>query len=233
MYASFAYAWLVPVIAILSNVTSGMNLLLIVHKFLSICFPIRSLKFDTVHMTYVQLGIMLIIAIAMDTPRFFEFRIAISNDTDLPIVQATDLWYNELYQLLYKFILVILIKKLLPMIVMAVLTAKIVIALRKARKHSREMSRSSTKGIRRSSDRMTRVIIVVSVTFILLQLPSAIYPIMREFTEPTMYDDSCGIYEYFSNTADFLALSNSAINFWLYFIVSLEFRKKLYRALRS
>ena len=77
---------------------------------------------------------------------------------------------------------------------------------------------SFTKGVRQSHDRMTLVTRVVSVTLLLLQLPSAIYPIMREFTEPTMYDDTCGNYEYFSNSADFLALSNSAINFWLYFM---------------
>ena len=123
----------------------------------------------------------------------------------------------------------LIVKKLIPMTLITVLTIKIVMALRRSFNKPGGGSRDHLSA--KSLDRITVVIIVVSVTFIVLQLPSAIYPVLREFT----HDDGmsgCVTYSYVSSTADFLALSNSAVNFWLYFMVSKDFRKKLFLVLR-
>ena len=227
LYGAIMWAYGIPVTSIIASMTSGMNVLLIIHRFVCICFPIRSLTSYTVRFTCVQIFVTFTVCAVFEIPRFMEYRIQTSNDTNHKIIYATRIWDIECYTFWYKFILVLVFKRLCPIVIMIVLTYKIVAALNQSQQQS--LRDGQHIYINKPRDRVTRVIIVVSLFFIASQIPSAIYPIMREFVDK--YSLLCKFFLQFQNTADFFFLFNSAINFWLYFTVSREFRAKLYKVL--
>ena len=220
----------VPFTAILSSMTSAMNVLLIIHRFVCICFPIRSLTAYTAKFTYIQIAVSFSLSTLFELPRFLEYNVKRSNITGYHRTYASDIMDNDHYRFWYKFLFTLIVKKIFPLTIMSVLTFKIVSALKRSQRKSCKIGTMNTI-IKKSRDRVTRVMLCVGLLFIISQLPSAIYPIMREFIDSSSI--SCGFYAYFTNTADFFALTNSAVNFWIYFIVSREFRYKLYAVLRG
>ena len=72
--------------------------------------------------------------------------------------------------------------------------------------------------------KITKTLMAVVITFIICQMPGAIYPILRRVLDNK--DQSCGtFFYYFYLISDGLSILNSTINFMIYMLCSAEFQR--------
>lgn len=223
-----------PIASMALTVTVWITTMVTVQRFLA--FPLRSPThqmsiLSSMKSAVIQLTIVVCLSVVVDIPKYFESKVIVlpgENGTIIKIINTTSLWYSSRYQLYYKNIAMIGLRKILPIIITSVLTILLIknIMRRKAlRRHL--LGNGTPKGRRKHSDNhLNRVLISVAFFLVICQSPMAIYPLFRIFF--SINTNSCNhFYYYFSNFADWLALVNSAANFFIYYPSIPSFRQRL------
>ncbi len=136
----------------------------------------------------------------------------------------SDLWNNDIYQLIYKTLFLSLFRIIIPLTITTILTGKLVMSLIQRRKNRITLvaPRQQTSKKRDTKETMTFVLIFIAIAFIITQLPGAIYPILRIVLEDPTSCDS--FFSYFVYIADTLTILNSALNIFIYYPTIPAFR---------
>lgn len=225
--------YVVPIASMALTCTIWITTLVTYHRYKAISGALRSNPYTTMYWVRIQVTIIVILAILIDIPRYVDLKIIhfeVANKSYVSLM-TTQLWSNEVYQILYKNITMVVLRKLLPLIFTAVFTYKLVNALYERNKiraklfHRRENEAVGRQAGPNHGESVTTVLIAIAGTFIVCQAPMAIYPIFRVTLESEI--STCGFFNYFSTIADALAILNSAVNFFIYYPSIPVFRKTM------
>ena len=171
---------------------------------------------------------MVTIAFLLEIARFFEYRvqeIPCSNIT-LMFPLTTGLAENDLYQILYRTIIYASIRRYIPLLVTSILTYHLVKFLLQKRKVRKTILRGGIHIHCNEADILkdyiTMELTVIALVYVLCLLSGAMYPILRSFvdTEPCY-----SFFVYFAVIADTLAILNSSLNFFIYYLNIPVFKK--------
>ena len=178
----------------------------------------------------LQVGVLVFCSFAFELPRHFESAIKEINchGNNYVYKVTTTLGENEIYQILYRTILPPLLKRYIPLVINMVLTFRLVRFLihKKKLRHKLVLPEihTSVKAKYTTVEPVTMVLTVIAASYIICLIPSAFYPFFPLFTETESCDS---LYNYFSVLADTLAILNSALNFFIYYLNIPVFRKCL------
>ncbi len=168
----------------------------------------------------IQVLLILIMATLFEIPRYFEYRVHeyYINNKHYYIMLRTALWENDLYQILFRSLLVGTMELFIPILLTGVLTGYLIKAINERRKTREELFLQ-----RNRSETMTFVLTVIAASFVLLNLPRVIYPILRAGGNDL--GDGCDqFYTYFALLSDTISALNSAINIFIFYPYIPRFR---------
>jgi hypothetical protein len=116
--------------------------------------------------------------------------------------------------------LFILVGKVLPCVLICVFGFFLLKTLRESQQLSESLKLTATSRRMRAHKRTTVMLLAIITMFIISELPAAILVLISVFKEKFFMD----YYMLFADTLDILSLTNNAINFIMYCIMSRQFR---------
>ena len=180
----------------------------------------------------VQLIVIILITFIFELPLYFEFEVQELNCKNETILSRgpQDWTENEVYRHLYKSALYPLFRRFLPLMLTSILTYKFVkflIEKRKVRKTllSTGLNAENPQNVA-DIDHLTKVLTMVALVYVLCLAPSALYPVVEQFTD--VNGENCDSpLRYFVVISDTLGLINSSVNFFIYYLYIPVFKKCL------
>ena len=192
--------------------------LVALNRFWAVCRAFHAGQVWTNRSTGLYVSIIVIIVVAFNIPRFFEYNIVQTTDAynnTILVENRTNFGRQYSYMVIYKVMLVNILLILLPICILIVLTAAI---LRKL-----YINRRKSKTSARSAHDVTIVLVLVVMVTIVCQTPLAVFNFIRYSMQ---YGCGDSIYA-LDNVSKLLINVNSCLNFVLYCVFSPKFRKLL------
>ncbi len=208
---------------------SWITCLITFFRFYIVCYPFNAYKLPNLQGTRFIVLIFFVMAALMEIPRFFEQEMFHYHDVNLNATcfysNYTLLYQNKWYQIFYRNMFVLGISLILPIVWCVVLTGKLVLTiLRTTSERKQLLAKSKMYDLQESY--ITRVSVLVVMIYIVCQLPSAIYAIMRNVMTID-YEHACSSYLYTVYIGELMLVVNSAVNFIVYALTTPRFRRKL------
>ena len=219
----YAYVW--PVVSITISLSTWYTVLISVHRYIAVIHPLLVVVHSSVTKIRRHLVITSLVAVIIDIPRFFEITIFeyTENNVTYKYHDYSDMYKHSLYQLIYKNIIMCLYRKIIPLVIITVLGIRLILAIHRAKKARQNMQNAETSSGRSGEMKVTITMLAIMVTFVLCQLPSAIYPIVRLLNNSVDGADICDKFDIFVRVADTLGVLNSSVNFIIYIASSQKF----------
>ena len=187
-------------------------------------------------MVKLQVALIVVISYVLEIPRYLETKLeeVTCNGYTYVIWRSTQLTENPIYTVLYRSIFTSLLIMYLPLFLttfMSHFLIKFLIQKRKIRHQLLVAKVLESKMVKHTSDEnITTVLTVIALTYVICIIPVALYPIFRLFLSSSY----CGSFiSYFSTTADFVHIVNSAFNFFIYYLNIPMFRTCLKEMLQN
>ena len=171
---------------------------------------------------YAQVTFIICFCVLFEVPRYWEREPALVANATFIVLKRTYVYYDDYYQILYKNILSFIFRRFIPMALTSIMVWKRIRLLETWRQ-----SRARTfnmPSIPVDQERVSKVLIVLAVVFVFTHIPITIYPVIRAISPPPR--DSCNHFNfYFSYFADFLAVANSAVTFYIFYPMLPRYRR--------
>jgi hypothetical protein len=202
-----------------SNTSVWLTAAFTIERFFVVTNPMKNLKYCSAHMAQRIVIIVALVCFLCALSTAFEFKVVHvynnqTNTTKLE-VQSTALGNNDLYlQIIAIFSLIVFV--LIPFITIATLNVFLIRSLRQAR-HIRH---SLSQAMIASEARTTLILVVVVLTFLICQGPTATIMIVSVFVT---LDNN--LFRGINNIFNLLVAINACANFFLYVGLSEKFRK--------
>ena len=198
------------------NYSSTLLVLMSLEKCFAVYFPFKSKTICTVRTAKWVTGIAGILLAAYSALNFFGLkpRILPSGRYYCPYVGAYKIYLNAIDSVLYSFG---------PFILMFITNFAIAFKFIEAKCKNRlnASTESTNQAFAKSATRGTAMVVTVSVTFLVLTTPTAVYSILFNWYELNLFP----FYKVFMNLTQYL---NHSINGVLYCIVGSRFRIELF-----
>ena len=181
---------------------------------------------------------VILLSCIIEIPRYWEHHIDTYRHKGhvYYVGVASALWMSYLYQLLYKTLFMVTVGVLASLLVILVLTVKLTVAVRTTRKIRSGLVATGDQNVIKhrknvkSNETVTLVLIIIAVIFTVCQTPGMIYPIFRLTLKMNSCDD---FFYYYVTIADSLSALNSALNFFVYYLLVPAFREHLRKLFHS
>jgi hypothetical protein len=185
---------------------------------------------------YFVIVIICVFSLLLNLPRFFEQYIGLEYDTEMShdrkvtTIITRSFFYNEIYMFLYNCALMNIINIIAPLIVLIYYNIKLMQEIRQ----SRRMQQLNPANLRTGSDlRLTKMVVAIITVFILCHLPNFLMMFMYiayAVENRTSYKFMTQILSvradlYIIYSMYLAKVINSSINFTIYYITNLSFRK--------
>ena len=228
-FTMYSYAYIWPFATMTMACDTWLIVLISVHRYIAVCYPLRSSDFSSYSRLRKQVIIVTAVAFVMEFPRFFEYEIYDelvegTNETRKNY-QYSDMHENYYYQLIYKSIIMLSYKKYVPMVVITFAAVQIIRTIRKMQNSSLRTSITSSEKTN-TGKKVTRTMLTVMIVFIVTQLSNCVYPFARTFLDVDQ-KHRCNTFNYYVTVSDTLALINPCANFFIYLIMWKSFRTTL------
>ncbi len=228
----WAYLW--PFSPISHVSTIWITVLVTVQRYMAVCQPLAQFtsKLERVRTVRLQVTAVLLGAVVYNIPRFLENEIVVkSTDNGSYVfgINRTELYYNNVYQILYKNVLFFACMSVIPLVTLCVLTFRLVRELRRSR-HSRQELAAGRGGDRGGNREMesglSLSLLGVVLAFLLCQTPAVVNRLLTLTLPPK--DRQCGgLRFFFTPLSNLLVFINSSVNFFIYCLCSRTFRRHL------
>lgn len=230
---AFVTKWLWPVGIVGLNLTSWLTVCITVYRYIAVCRPLQARMLTTTRRTYILMLVITCVVTVLNIPRFLEINIEVDPNTTCEVPRYTPFYHNNLYQIIYKTIIMVGLFAVIPPIVCLILTVLIITRLRKAMHDRRTYTSGNSAAAEVTSSRemrITKVSIIVVTIYIVAQTPNIVTVILRIATTID-YESKCNFYYYYINIAELLLMFNSAVNFFVYLTID-SFCKHLLRIIK-
>lgn len=152
----------------------------------------------------------------------------INENVTLYSIRSVKVYYNNTSVMdVFNVWLLILVGKLLPCCLICVFGCLLLQTLRQSQQLSENLKLTSCSRRMRAHKRTTRMLLAIMTMFIISALPAAILMLVSVFVEHFFFD----CYLLLADAVDFLSLTNNAINFIMYCVMSRQFRDCLCEAI--
>ena len=201
----YAYVW--PFVSIMMSLSTWYTVLISVHRYIAVSNPLKVSLYSSPAKVKKHIIIVSVIAVVFDIPRFFEINVI---NIPVPAKNATtksyvysDVYKHYIYQLVYKNIIMTVYRKIIPLVIIIACSVRLIIAVHRARKTRERMvnktnnqvgkepgpASSSSAGVSMNTEmKVTITMLAIMVTFVVCQLPNAIYPIIRMLMDIDFYN---------------------------------------------
>ena len=162
----------------------------------------------------IHVTVLVVVSGLLEVVRYFDFELREYHykGNTYTVLFPTELYEDDLYQLLYRNILMTGLRSILPIVLTIILTTCLVRAVLILSRQKVQFLPSSQINVRHGSSeafeesRVTRTLILIAVLMIVLNTPTAIYPVLY-----------------------LMAAMNSAVNFYIYYPTMPTLRAELAR----
>ena len=225
-YYSWPYVikYALPFALIMLILSVWIILLVTIHRAIAVLIPHRAKEYATIRSVRIQCVLLTIASVIFNLPRFFEMKIIPRNGCT-PVMAYTPLFYNKVYNIFYKNVLINIFVNIGPLVLLTILTFYLVREIRTTIRR-RHLLSSHYDESQRNSVQLTVLLILVVVVFIVCQIPHSVYALLRVIVSSYMFRCPNSLY-YFMNISDALVIFNSSINFFLYCLAGKRFRQHL------
>ena len=228
-FTMYSYSYIWPFATITMICDTWLIVLISVHRYIAVCYPLQSSEFSTYSRLRKQVIIVVAVACIMEFPRFFEYNIfdepVEGTNNTRKSLEDSEMSKNYYYQLIYKSIIMLSYKKYIPMVIISFSAVQII---RTVRRMSTDFPRSSitSRDKLKAGSNVTRMMLSIMIVFIVTKLPTCVYPIARIVLDDDQ-QGTCSIYKYYVTAVDILMLINPCVNFVIYVITWRSFRSTL------
>ena len=222
---SWMYIIMYPCAFTFRMINAWLTTFLTFDRWIAVCRPLHAQRLVTKKMALIHMTIVILGAIVISIPRFFENVIQVDLQRGRYRVLPTSLSENTYYTIIYKIFIFLTAMYIIPMSTMSVLNVKLVKALKTADK-DRKVLQPSSETIHQNRIVTAMVIVVVAVFLVCNILPflsHILYSIELAF--PDLEESVIDPRRKLSNISDLMLSINSAINFIIYCACSKKFRK--------
>ncbi len=241
----YAYWFCYPFCNIALTASMWMTVALTFHRYRIVSNPIGYRVVSTQNRrSKLFVSAVSALAIICRLPLFFELTVGEcfdkggqdsihSNQTRLiPMIQATFLHSNQLYNIAYRTLSSILLQSAGPLLVLLILMSRISLQLRRAGSVRRKMSCACSENDRTVRIRRHRsmenddnlLLTCVAVKFFTCRLPAMLFEIAEAVLGANRFNRNVLIF-HLVNISNALVLLNGASNFLLYLVVGCRFRQ--------
>ena len=190
-------------------------------RYIGVAQPMKTQSLSTIEMAHLQMGVIVIISILLEIPRYFEYEIRqfSCNGQRYYLAVKTDLWQNDVYFILYRSTFTLIVRRICPLVIISTLTFLMIKHLQKQNHIRKGLLADPTFTNRKRlrplpSELLTKVLAMIAFVYVLCLFPAAIYPILRHFIE----SNSCtSFFNVFAVSMETLGILNSALNFFIYY----------------
>ncbi|KAF2368240.1 7TM GPCR serpentine receptor class w (Srw) [Trinorchestia longiramus] len=218
---------------------------LAVWRYIAICTPHLNLVLCTIPRSRLAVALAYSISIIITLPNFFLYSIQAtvnkSTNRTLYLVvmsEATDaqITFRRCYLPVYGFLI-----KLLPCVLLSFFIFKIIRAMHIAKERKANLFKMSSTPpsnesegqvsrkiphMEKLTEKTTRMLLAVLLLFLVVELPQSILTLLTALQGYEFFEEC---YMEWGDLMDLMALINSAANFFLYYIMSQQFRFTLRR----
>ena len=216
--------YIFPWASISQTATIWLTVLVGVNRYIAVCKPYQAARLCTVRQAKIQLSVVVVFSVLYNVPRFFEYYVqpeTVDNATYFR-PNLTTLGGNKLYTVIYDNILYMLFMLILPLVSLTLLNILLIRELKKLNRKRAEMQSARQQ----QDNNVTLVLIIVVLVFIVCQSPALVTKFMWSVLDDTARE--CGGPQfYFSKLSNLLVITNSSVNFIVYFMFNTRFRQIL------
>ena len=213
---------LYPVLAMAHSTSVWITTLVTTYRYITASRHLRQGHVCSRVSMYAQVAFIISFCVLFEIPRYWEREPTLILNTTFIDLEPTNVYYDDYYQIFYKSFLSFIFRRLIPLTLTAIMVWKRVRLLETWRQsRARTLNKPS---LPEEQERLSKVLIVLAVVFVVTHIPITIYPVIRAASPPS--GDSCNsFYFYFSYFADFLVVLNSAATFYILYPVIPRYRR--------
>lgn len=224
--------------------TIWITVLLAINRYIAIVKPFLTVKLCTINKARIQVLTVIILSIAFNIPRFFQYNIIQlanppgSNNTVIGI-SATVIGEQSIFGVIYTNIIYTILVLLVPLVILVYFNTCLIREIKFPSKKSLSVgkkSRSFQKLKRQPSfsspplpeeDNITFIMVIIIVMFLCCHTPDRIVQIIRYFFSESHHLHCGQTLYYVSSVCNLLIVLNSSSNFIIYYLLRKRFRKIL------
>jgi len=226
------YIW--PFIHITQLLTVWMTVLVSLNRYIAICMPFRAHKLCSLKVVRIQVAFLCFFSFFYNIPRFMEYELKYNykNSTTNPNItffhsvegKESDMKLSPYYTVIYENCLYCLFVFLGPLVILIIMNVRLINELVRARKR---LSQQSIKMPGEEEEQnLTLVMVVIVVIFVICQTPAFVNILLGFVLGNDAY--ACKKpYFYYYHLSNLFVASNSATNFFVYFVFRKSFRERL------
>ena len=216
------YIWIMTPISHMCSI--WFVVLIACNRYWAVCRPHQMSRMWSIQRTIKYIIFVLIFVLGFNIPRFFEYIVVEEvkpNTTETFLKeQRTEFGLNYNYKVIYKVYLVNVLLILTPIMTLMILTVCITKAIHSRQKKLEKKSTNRTG----SGQDITLILVLVVVVAIVCQTPLCLFHFVRY-----SHRYGCGDFVfYLDNVSKLLVTINSCVNFIIYCLFSVRFRRLLW-----
>ena len=195
-------------------------------RYMGICYPLHARGFINLKATRLSISAIFIISVLFNMPQFWRYRIPenmCAANCKCYILAVSDLYKNNYFVISYKIMWAIFGVSV-PLFILAFCNICLIRALKESHK-MRQMYRANRTN-NESGHRLTTTLITIVAMFIILVSPSEILKFLEAWVINSHGDrNRYNAFVISKFVVNFLQIINFTINFVLYCVINVHFRK--------
>ena len=229
LYVIITHYGLFPLVAMAHSISVWITTLVTTYRYITASRLFHQSTVCSRASVYAQVAVIICFCVLFTIPRYWEREPRLVPNTTFIEFETTNVYYNNYYQIIYKNVLSSIFRRLIPLTLTTIMVWKRAQLLETWRQ---SRARTFNKPfLPEEQERLSKVLIVLAIVFVIAHIPITIYPVLRAISPPPV--ESCNnFFVYFSYFADFLVVANSAIPFYVFYPVSPRYRRITLEAIR-
>ena len=201
--------------------STWITVALAMQRFLAICHPFQMRRIDISQFAY---SVVLMLSAVLNIPSFFQFKIVPLNSGNetLYLVDIGHMDHREMPGKIFQ-VFRLLLFLILPIMLLVFCNISLIRALSKSQRIRQQFN--VPMHLAQSRNRVTLMLIIIAVSFLVLVLPSEIMDFFIEFIR--MDYKKTELFLLMRTLANLLQLISFSCNFLIYCLCNLHFRKVL------